>query len=446
MKTAWLSQALALAIGIGGLCPRVSRADVIPFSTTESSQYLLIGLGPVNTTGGRPGVGQAVNVNNFELGANKAPVPSTSAFGPGLRGNVPNIPLNAQPVMTGIGGRGNIAITHPGGVFNLQDVGVYADLGIRTAASVAAADAGTQNSFFNDPNQFPNTFTPTGTGVTGTPANNNIDGTGANVNPGSAVQATRIDQPNSAGVTGSFTFASLLAELDTAMAVIPGLANTATLDLTASGGKLTKEIDTFTVSGSITVTDTKINDGRVVPAGTGDNTSEVGNTVIQLAPGLNVIDIVTKQDGGGQDFLLQESSLVIDGPAGAVAIFRVPDNANFLVSNANILVGTGGIGLHNVLFYSDKPDNNQHFKFQNTVLNGVAFWTLGKVGGEINVQNGQGCTQFIADKIALDDVRFNLCAFGDFIVPEPSGVVLLGIGACSLALCGWRRLRKPAPA
>ena len=352
----------------------LARADGVPFSTSESSQYLLIGMGPVNDYQGQPGIGQAVNVNNFELGANKAPVPSTSDFpdsggGPGLLGNVPDIPLNAMPVYSGIC-TGNVAITSPDGVYNLQDVGVYADLGIHTAQAKEDADAGTQNSFMNDPNQFPNTFVSSG--FTNPGVNNNTGGTGLFVNPGDAVQSTRIDAPNYAGVTGNVDFTALLAELGTAATQIPLLAATGTLDTSGNGGAISAD------------------------------------TTIMLAAGLNVIDI---EPGAGTDFLLENSNLVIDGLAGAKAIFRVPDDANFLISNGNILVGNSGIGLESVLFFSDKNDNNAHFSFDNTVLNGVAFWTLANTGGEIVINNAQGCTQLVADKINLNDVRFCRCAF-----------------------------------
>jgi hypothetical protein len=394
-----LSLALAAFAALATAAPAL--AGLVPFSTAENHHYLLIGMGPVNTGGGQPGVGQAVNMNSFELGANKAPVPSTSSFlnggssgGPGLLGNVPNIPLNAQVVGSGIGGLGNVAITHAGGVYNLQDVGLYANFGIRTAAAAAFADAGTQNSFFNDPNHFPNTFTSTG--LTNPGVHNNTGGFGNDVNPGAAVQSTRIDSPNFAGVTGNFNFNPLLAEILAARSTIPGLAQTAVLN-----------------AGSGTI-----------------NT----HTTVTLLSGLNVIDITT----GGNDLLLSNANLVIDGPADAFAIFRVPDHANFLVSNANILVGNGGIGLNSVLFYSDREDNNQHFNFSNTVLNGVAFWTVANRGGEINIDNAQGCTQLVADKITLNDVRFNRCSF----VPEPGTAALLAVGlAATIARCTRRRRR-----
>jgi uncharacterized protein (TIGR03382 family) len=361
----------------------VGAATAQPMVTAESSRYLIIAMGPENSFGGQPGVGQALNANNFELGANKAPVPAPSSFGPGLLGNVPNIPLNAMTVPIGICGDGNIAITNPRGRYNLQDVGVYADLGIRTAASRTFADAGTQNSFFNDPNMFPNTFTPTG--FTNPGVNRNTGGFGAVVNPGAAVQSTRMDANNFAGVTGNVNFNPLLSELASARTAINALAGTTVLNVSGSGGTVNS------------------------------------HTTINLNPGLNVIDIVT----GGNDFKIENSNFVIDGPADAKAIFRLASSSNMLVSNANILVGNGGIGMCDVLFFTDRQSNNQHFNFSNTVLNGVAFWSLGLAGGEININNAQGCVQLVADKVNLNDVRFCSCGFN---IPTPGTAALLGAG------------------
>jgi hypothetical protein len=147
----------AAAAVLGVIFATSAFGDPIPFATSESGKYLLIGNGPINgpnpsqgtvDSNQQPGVGQAVNVgSNFELGANKAPVPSISDFlnggggggGPGLRGNVPDIPLNAKVVATGVDFSGNIAIVDPSGTFNLQNTGVYADpkIGIRCKQSVA---------------------------------------------------------------------------------------------------------------------------------------------------------------------------------------------------------------------------------------------------------------------------------------------------------------------
>ncbi|MBX3363279.1 MAG: PEP-CTERM sorting domain-containing protein [Phycisphaeraceae bacterium] len=390
------SWAICASVGLAAAVGISASANPIPFSTLEISQFLIVGMGPNNTTQGRPGVGTAFNMNNFELGANKAPTPSTSSFltggssgGPGLLGNVPNIPMHALPVSSGVCGNGNVAITHVNGRYNLQDVGVYADKGIWTAGSAAAADNGTQNSFHNDPHMFPNTFTPTG--FTNPGVHNNTGGFGVHVGPGAALQSTRMDASNGrVGVTGNVDFSSMMLELSTARAAITAAAATSTLNVSGSGGVINS------------------------------------NTTINLGSGLNIIDIVT----GGSDFKIENTSVVVNGSADSFAVFRIPRNANFLMSNANLLVGDGGIGLNNVLFFTDRLDNAQHFNFSNVIVNGISFWSLGERGGEINIDNAQGCTQLIADKITLNNTRFCGCGFA---VPAPSAAVVLGAGLLGMA-------------
>ena len=108
-------------------------------------------------------------------------------------------------------------------------------------------------------------------------------------------------------------------------------------------------------------------------------------------------------------------------------------------------MGTSGIGLNNVMFFSDREDNNAHFALSNSVVNGITFATLAQTGGEINFQNVQGCTQLIADKINLSDIRLARCAFGGgglqpgpVNVPEP---ISIGLFAAGLAGVGWQRRR-----
>ena len=107
-------------------------------------------------------------------------------------------------------------------------------------------------------------------------------------------------------------------------------------------------------------------------------------------------------------------TILIQGGAGDSVIFRVPDDANMLVTQTAILVGDGGIGLNNVMFYSDKPDNNTHFSLSNVVLNGIAFWDLSMFPdpSEIGLNNVQGCTQLVGNKINTgQNVRLTRCAF-----------------------------------
>ncbi|NJL83998.1 MAG: PEP-CTERM sorting domain-containing protein [Chloroflexaceae bacterium] len=400
------------------------------FLNPQSQSFLLIGNGPVNQVGNQPGVGQAINVNNFELGAIKAPVPSPSSFGPntngpGLLGNVLDIPTTAARVGTGVDFSGNIAITNSNGVFNLQDVGVFADptIGIRCAQSVSACDDGTQNSFFNDPNQFPNTFVANSGSPSGT---NNTTGSGVGVNPNQAAQNTRIDEPLSTGVTGNVNFTALSNEIFTGPnsenSIIPGLA--ATGSLTVNDGTI-QPSDSAIFAGSPGLGSfSRSNSTR-----SGGTESVSGGTfTLGLSSGLHVIDILTN----GNDFQLDGVNFVIDGPSDAFAIFRLPNTRNFLISNSNVLAGDS-IGLNNILFFSNRNDNSQHFNFNNTVINGVAFHTTAQAGGEIVINNAEGCTQLVADRINLNDVRFRRCAFrteGEPVleVPEPTTVLgLLGI-------------------
>ena len=401
-------------------------ASPFEFATTESGQYLLIATQRVGPLTNDAANGEQIDTNNFELGANKAPVPANTSFldsggGPTLEGAVPDLPGNAAPVFSGIGGHGNIAITDSQGDINLQDVGVYADpnIGIRLAAPNDSYNK-TNNSFFNDPNDFPNTY-DSGTG------------TGMNVNPNDADQSTRIDAdgtPGNVGVTFGFEHSALLSELADARTAINGLAGTGVLDVSADGGKITGEA------------------GKVSTLTGGDIAFSSPNSIggfditITLGSGLHVFDIMTSGSGSGNDFLLNNANLVIDGSSDAFAIFRLQGGDNMLISNGNVLIGSGGIGMHNVLFFTDQDENDTHFNFNNTIINGVAFWSLGENGGIININNAQGCTQLIADVISLDDVRFNGCAFGEHVPDVSATIGLMAFALAGLGALGHRLGRR----
>ena len=147
--------------------------------------------------------------------------------------------------------------------------------------------------------------------------------------------------------------------------------------------------------------------------------------------GLNVIHI----DTGGVDFLLENSSWVIDGVSDTqvLLVFDTPGK-NFKVSNGNILAGTGGIGLNNILIAAfDPTSQSTKFDFSNSILNGAAFWDVSGTNNVIGLNNVAGCTQFVGDQISnINDVRLKNCSFGSVSVPEPGTLGLLGAGLLGL--------------
>ena len=272
------------------ICTGASVVTSAPFDTSNSEQYLLIARDLVEG-------GTDAQVNNSEVGANKAPVPASSGFklGPSLLGTAPDIPCSVLTVFSGIGFDGNIAIADPQGIFNLQNVGHFADLGAHLAAASDAFNT-SSDSFFNDPNDFPNTLDTVF--LTGTECN--TDGTGVLIDPAiDADQSTRIDAagtPGNVGISYSFNHAALLTELSDIKTALLGLSGTGTLPTTAG----------------VISTD----------------------TTFTAVSGLNVIDVST----GGADFVLSNANLIIGGPADAFVIFRLPGTINMIVTQANILI------------------------------------------------------------------------------------------------------------
>jgi hypothetical protein len=336
MKSAFRLLPSSAAVGVtltllaAGLVLAPRAADALG---TAVAPYLLVGTGNADVAG------TTVAISNFEIGLNDASVPM-----PGLT-LVEPIPLGTLPVPVGNIGDGDVAITDPGGRFNLANLAIEGILGVRCASPAGACNDGVAATTFNG-----------------------------------------FSFPGS-GLTGGVSFSDVLADLSAARSEIPALP---------------------------------ADDVLFFPGG--DWTS----TLLELGPGLTVFDI----DTGGNDLLLQNRNLVIDGPPGAAAILRVPDDANFLISQAAILLGDGGIEPGSVLFYTDKPDTDAHFNFSSALVNGVAFWDLGRSAGEVSFDNVQGCTQVIGDKLNLSDVRLTRCAF---TVPEPGDGAL---AAGSLATLG----------
>ncbi|QDU40739.1 PEP-CTERM motif protein [Maioricimonas rarisocia] len=471
---------------------RAADADSPLFSTQESSKYLIISMGPQNNQPAPPdsnvGVGIAMDGSNNELGAMRAPVPSTSGFlsdkltddpgtgWPDLIGSVPPVlPSNAQDVFQGVTYTGNIAVTHPDGAASFSNVGIYADpaIGVEVTSSANIEDVITSsNSFFNDYIEvqevddngdpiagatemvpgYPNTFFMDKNGKlvpnlqqgVFVKADADTDSLTLNANQDAKIGTVKSSgAPKYPGVN-QVDHTDLLAELATAATAIGNAVATATLDLVTNQGTLDGGFNSSNPSNFSTASTT----GPISLSSSGENL-----TLTLLQSGITVIDVLT----GGNAFLLQNMNFVINAvDPTAQVIFRLPGTTGHAetgshpgqimdISQANVLAGDN-IGTDSILFYTDDDKKGVTYSFDNTILNGVAFWNLGHSGGEIHINNAQGCVQLVADKINLQNVRFNRCAFDTAVnvIPEPSSFALMGLGGLLLAFTRKRRRDEPA--
>jgi hypothetical protein len=220
-----------------------------------------------------------------------------------------------------------------------------------------------------------------------------------------------------------------------------------------SGESLASEVPQLPVTFTLDLADGIIfeEDGSVSAGSAGTvNTGRAGNDAvlrIELADGLNVIDIETGESN--PDIFFENVNFLIDGSENASAIFRY-GGVGFDIQNANILSGSSGIGLNSILFFTRATSTRQTLEIDNAVLNGIAFYDLGLAGGAFTIEDSQGCTQFIADRISFDKLGFNRCGFGsgrrppaDKLpgAPVPPTMALVGVGLGMLSL-GLRRRKN----
>ena len=397
-----LSLSIALSAVLLGVCHTASGNQILPpFEAGEITQYLFIGTGDDSS-------GDAINLQKTEFGADQIfvsdPDPNlvsvfvdTNRWSSATNRTTGSVPASA-PVFEGIDYSGNMAITSSTGGFTMSDSDVYANEYAVRCASPDGTSSGECRDNFSSPSGSP-WFSPT------TPP----DG-GPPVNEG--------DIGNGNGVVGSFDHSDLITELEDAWTFINTRTAEATINANLENGSSTFNID---------AADTNMD-------------------------GYAVIDI----DVGDNDFELNNYDWILDGTGDVFGIFRVRGDTNMLMSNSSIALGPGGIGngsasdapdrLGAIFVQYEEPEDNTDsvFSFSNFILNGVGIWDLNAFQDgsyddsrdtEVNLQNGQGCSQFISSSIThTSSGRWNFC----HTAPEPSSL-LLGVLGCTGLLVIRRR-------
>lgn len=209
--------------------------------------------------------------------------------------------------------------------------------------------------------------------------------------------------------------------------------------------------------------------------------------------GFAVIDIYT---GGAAfavtntDWILQSAIDPLTGKAKTTAIFRLAEGTFFDFENSSIMLGDGTpdevcvdtndpvgcktdgsqkvIDEIGAVFFTDvKYSTNAVIDLSNVILGGIGLWDFTDFNPSstvrlskndngtgnsvkvvrpgdlslINMQNAQGCGQFISDQVLMSNNRWTGCTQLAEDVPEPSAWWLMGFG-----LLGVEVLRRFRPA
>lgn len=406
---------------------------------TEMSKYLVIGTGE----GSSGNEFSSFQMSNVEIGANQEVVSTSDNGGPSQRtgslqnGSTPNlfgvflgtaganaaiggnrwndvdpshggtgadtvgIPdtlTGARPLFEGIDYSGNVALTGEFAKFESSDSDVNANIGIQCNRAPADCfpDPSGSNSFFS--------------GAAGDP---------------------ELDLNTLNGVT-EFDPLALITEMEMVRDFIVGLAADTTLFAS-------------------------IPDDQNVKSGTGPFVTDLD--AIDLAgnnDGFAVFDI----DVGDDAFKLNNTDWILNTIKDTFAIFRMKSGSQYDFSNSSVVMGDGTSNSTNTLldlgaiFFMDAyQGTNELFNNNNVILGAIGMWDFtdmnpdrsqllnpatsifnAPVGDQtvINLQNAQGCAQFISHQVLMSNNRWNRCI--RISVSEPPSVLIISIGFLCIGL------------
>ena len=339
--------------------------------------------------------------------------------------NVPGTAIRAAPVGVGIDFSGEVALTSDTGEFNVSNTNIFAGMGIQCASTPNACANSISDGNFVYLEDSPDPVPDSG-------------------------QELDSDSPTT-GVS-QFDPNPLLAELD----AFEEFVRTATADFTITNNNLRSDngFDNQNLKdGSSNPFVFDIGTNTVID-GDGPVVFELGND-----PGFVFIDI----DVGDNDFDLKNTDIIINGGSDVTAIFRLLNGSNLVANQSTILLGDGGIGRSSpsipfvdeigaifIPIDEEADSGDTTLSFNDTVLNGIGLYDLTSFRGDgptdegtnkVNIQNGQGCAQFIGSQVELENVRFNRCKFEEPYerpneIPEPSALAGLGL------VVGFAALRR----